>query len=74
MRDRRRSPDANRVVPLDSPRLRSRTRPIGLTDEEREILLAELAEIAAELDELQTRTAEIRARVNRASPHRTGAA
>lgn len=44
----------------------SAKRHTGLTDEERRILLADLAEIAAELDALQERTAEIAARV---APH-----
>jgi hypothetical protein len=40
-----------------------RKRQMKLTDHERRILLAELAEIAEELDALQERTAEITARV-----------
>ncbi|MUN38199.1 excisionase family DNA-binding protein [Actinomadura sp. NEAU-AAG5] len=36
----------------------------GLSEEERQILLAELAEITAELDELHTRTRQITARVH----------
>jgi ubiquinone biosynthesis protein UbiJ len=42
----------------------TRKRATALTDEERQLLLAELAEIMAELDELQSRTAEIAARVS----------
>lgn len=43
--------------------MRSRPRPMELTEEERQILLEQLAEIAAELDTLQERTAQIAARV-----------
>ncbi|WP_185792094.1 hypothetical protein [Actinoallomurus bryophytorum] len=38
---------------------------MALTEQERLILLAELAEITAELDAIQERTAEITARVAR---------
>jgi hypothetical protein len=41
-----------------------------LTDQERQVLLAELAELAAELDALQERTAELAAQVERRSPVR----
>jgi ubiquinone biosynthesis protein UbiJ len=60
--------DKPRVVRIESARTRTpnRRRAISLTDEEREILLAELAEIMAELDELKDRTAQITARVNAA--------
>jgi hypothetical protein len=60
------TPESSRdVVELGPAASRSpmRKRQMGLTEEERRILLAELAEIAAELDELQERTAEIAARV-----------
>jgi hypothetical protein len=40
---------------------------MALTDQERQVLLAELAEIAAEMDALQERTAQIAARVARRS-------
>jgi hypothetical protein len=45
-----------------SPR---RKRRMALTEHERQILIAELAQIATELDALQERTAEITARVAR---------
>ncbi|SFP73779.1 hypothetical protein SAMN04489713_1178 [Actinomadura madurae] len=70
---------ASRVVRIP-PARRSMTRKkaVALTEEERQILLAELAEIAAELDELHARTRQITARVHKAesaSPTReTGAA
>ncbi|NVI85765.1 hypothetical protein [Actinomadura sp. BRA 177] len=70
----------DKVVRLAMPRLRSNDtgRAGGLTEEERQILLAELAEITAELDELHARTRQITARVHRAgtaAPDReTGAA
>ncbi|WP_433465936.1 hypothetical protein [Spirillospora sp. CA-128828] len=55
-----------------------RKKAVGLTEEERQILLAELAEIAAELDELHARTRQITARVHGAEsafpPRETGAA
>jgi hypothetical protein len=38
-----------------------------VTERERQILIAELAEISAELDALQERTAEVTARVTRRS-------
>jgi hypothetical protein len=57
---------SERVVRLGGADSRQGTRPSGLTEEERRILLAELAEISAELDDLQTRTQEITTRVNRA--------
>lgn len=41
-----------------------------LTDQERQVLLVELAEIAAELDVLQERTAELVAQVAPTSPVR----
>jgi hypothetical protein len=43
---------------------------MALTEAERQVLLAELTEIAAELDALQERTARITARVARRSPIR----
>ncbi|URM98402.1 hypothetical protein LUW76_30910 [Actinomadura madurae] len=56
----------------------TRKKAVGLTEEERQILLAELAEIAAELDELHTRTCQITARVHVAEsaspPRENGAA
>jgi hypothetical protein len=56
-----------RLKPADGRPAR-RKRSTVLTPEERRILIAELAEIAAELDVLQERTAEIAARV---APHTT---
>ncbi|WP_152563790.1 hypothetical protein [Actinomadura welshii] len=56
----------------------TRKKAVGLTEEERQILLAELAEIAAELDELHARTWQITARVHAAesasTPRENGAA
>jgi hypothetical protein len=65
MTKNRRASDAARIIPIDSPRARvtNRKREMGLTDEERRLLLDELAEITAELDELHNRAAEIAARV-----------
>jgi len=65
MTDRRRRTDRSAVVPLDAPyRHREiKKRVAGLTEEERQILLAELAEITAELDELQSRAVEIASRI-----------
>jgi len=40
---------------------------MALTEQERQVLLAELAEIAAELDLIQERTAGITSRVTRRS-------
>ena len=57
----RRSP--TEVVPLNTPQRHMRKRVAGLTELERQLLLKELAEIQAELDELKQRTAEITARV-----------
>jgi hypothetical protein len=68
------------VVRLAMPRLRGNDsgRAGGLTEEERQVLLAVLAEVTAELDELHVRTRQIAARLHRAgtaSPvHETGAA
>jgi hypothetical protein len=42
-----------------------RKRQMVLTEQERQVLLADLAEITAELDAIQERTAEITARVAR---------
>jgi hypothetical protein len=42
-------------------------RAVKLTEEERQILLAELAEVTAELDGLQARSLEIAARIQAAS-------
>jgi len=42
-----------------------RKRQMALTEHERQILIAELAEIAADIDALQERTAEVTARVTR---------
>lgn len=56
----------NKVTQLVKPRSGSNGagRACGLTEEERQILLAELAEITAELDELQARARQIAARVH----------
>ena len=51
----------NEVARLD--RSPQRKRQMGLTEEERRMLLAELAELTAELNALQDRTAQITARV-----------
>jgi hypothetical protein len=48
----------------------SRKKGIGLTEIERQLIVAELADIAAELDELQNRAAEITVRVSRTSSAR----
>ncbi|MDL4776361.1 hypothetical protein [Actinomadura xylanilytica] len=55
----------HKVVQLHMPRGRSGAakRPIRLTEEERQILLSELAEVTAALNEIQARTMEIAARV-----------
>ncbi|RKS79578.1 hypothetical protein BZB76_1052 [Actinomadura pelletieri DSM 43383] len=42
----------------------TRKKAVGLTEEERQILLTELAEITVELDELNARTRQITARVH----------
>ena len=58
----------DKVVRLAMPRLRGNdtARAGGLTEHERQLLLAELAEITAELDELHDRARQITARVHRA--------
>jgi hypothetical protein len=55
----------SQVVEIDLARERRliRNEVIALTEEERQILLGELAEITAELDELKMRAAEIADRV-----------
>jgi hypothetical protein len=55
----------SQVVEIDLARERRliRKEVIALTEEERQILLGELAEITAELDELKMRAAEIADRV-----------
>ncbi|MFB4318132.1 hypothetical protein [Actinomadura sp. 21ATH] len=55
----------DKVVRLDMPRSRSNTlrKAVKLTEEERHLLLAELAEVTAELNWLQARSMEIAARV-----------
>ena len=63
------------VVRLDSVHAKTsvREKGIGLTETERQLLLEELAEIMAELDELHDRAAEIAARVKgRSSPRLAG--
>jgi hypothetical protein len=57
--------ERRRVVHLDPAQRQNTTvkRVMGLTEFERQLLLKELAEISAELHELQDRTAEITARV-----------
>lgn len=42
-----------------------RKRQMALTEHERQVLIAELAEIAADIDALQERAAEVTARVTR---------
>jgi hypothetical protein len=55
----------DKVLRLTMAHVRSNgtKRATRLTEEERQILLAELAEVTAELNELQARTMEIAARV-----------
>jgi hypothetical protein len=60
-------PDDVRVLRPAGGRASMRKRQMALTAQERQILLAELAEISAELDEMQERTAELIARVARRS-------
>jgi hypothetical protein len=67
------------VVPITPAReSMTRKRAVGLTEQERQILLAELAEITAELDELHARARQIASRVHQAGTaepsHETGAA
>jgi hypothetical protein len=69
MSGRRHSDD--KVVRLDMPRTRGKAttksratgRAIRLTEEERQILLAELAEVTAALNDIQARTMELAAQV-----------
>ena len=58
-----------RIVRLDAaqPKGPARKKGIGLTETERQLLLAELAEIMAELDDLHDRAAAIAARVKPSS-------
>jgi hypothetical protein len=60
------------VVRLDSAHTKApaRKKGIGLTETERQLLLKELAEIMAELDELHDRAAAIAARVKGSSSGR----
>ncbi|GAA2614287.1 hypothetical protein GCM10010411_56520 [Actinomadura fulvescens] len=53
------------VVKLVRPRTVNQvgTRPISLTEEERQLLLEQLAEVTAELHELQHRTVDLAARI-----------
>jgi hypothetical protein len=62
------------IVRLDSipTKAPGRKEGIRLTETERRLLLAELAEITAELDELQNRAAEIATRVKRSSSRLAG--
>ena len=55
----------DKVVRLNAPRVASkaRRRAVRLTEEERQILLDELAEVTAQLNEIQARTMEIATRV-----------
>jgi hypothetical protein len=53
----------NGVDDLTGSRSPRRKRRMSLTEHERDILIAELAQIAADLDALQERTAEVTARV-----------
>ena len=68
MSGRGRSED--KVLRLDMPRARSKAtrRAVRLTEEERQTLLTELAEVTAELNQLQARTMEIAARVISTTP------
>ncbi|GAA2607579.1 hypothetical protein GCM10010411_47260 [Actinomadura fulvescens] len=65
MNEAQREHEMPRVVRIDSARSMQPggKKAIRLTEEEREILLKELAEVTAELDELQSRTVELAARV-----------
>jgi hypothetical protein len=58
--------DVPRVVPIDV----RQKKPSGLTESERQLLLDEIAEIAAELSELQRRAAQIAGRAAKSSPGR----
>jgi hypothetical protein len=51
-----------RVVPIDARHAQKRNT-AGLTESERQLLLDEIAQIAAELNELQRRAAQIAGRV-----------
>jgi hypothetical protein len=55
----------SKVVRLDIPRTRGNAtrRAVRLTEEERQVLLNELAEVTAQLNEIQSRSMEIAARV-----------
>lgn len=57
---------AGELVPMDPATGRSpkRKRPMGLTEHERPILLAELAEVAAELDALNERAVALAGRLS----------
>ena len=57
----------NDVNDLAGDRSSRRKRGVALTEHERRILIAELAQIATELDALQERAAEVTARVTRRS-------
>ncbi|MFI0450709.1 hypothetical protein [Actinomadura sp. 6N118] len=68
MNEAQREHEMPRVVRIDSARSMqpNRRRAISLTEEEREILLKELAEIMAELDDLKDRTTQVAERVTSA--------
>ncbi len=53
------------IVQIGAAQMRSAApkRPVKLTEEERRLLLEELADIAAELDELKSRAAEVADRI-----------
>jgi hypothetical protein len=54
-----------RVVPIDARHAQKRNKMVGLSECERQLLLDEIAQIAAELNELQRRAAQIAGRVAR---------
>jgi len=62
--------DGRPVLLPTGTRKSTKKRRMALTGQERQVLLTELAEIAAELDALQERTAELAARVAPRSPVR----
>ena len=55
------------VRDLTSRRQSTRKKQMALTEQERQVLIAELAEIAAELDAIQDRASQLAARVARVS-------
>lgn len=62
---------AGQVASIDRARRTSKRRKTGLTESERQVLLAEVARISAELGELQVWAAEITRRVTGTANERT---